>query len=100
MIQVKDDVGLDQDGVYGGVYGVGGKQLYSRYILKVKLIKFADRLDMRCEEEVKVFVRMELPFTEIEWIQLGRWVENQEFSFGCIKYEMFERHIQVKMLDK
>lgn len=53
---------------------------------------------MRSEGQVKVFVRMELPFTEIEWIQLGRWVENQEFSFGCIKYEMFERHIQVKML--
>lgn len=57
---------LDQDGVCGG----GGKQLYSRYILEVGLRKFADRLGMRCEGQVKVFVRMELPFTEIEWIQL------------------------------
>ena len=33
IIQVEDDVGLNQDGVCGG----GGKQLYSRYILKVQL---------------------------------------------------------------
>lgn len=42
-----------------------------RYILKVELTKFADRSGKRGEGQVKVFVRMELPCTEIEWIQLG-----------------------------
>lgn len=65
---MEDDVGLDQDSVYGG----GGKQLHSRYILKVEPTKFVDRLDMKCEGQVKVrvFGRMELPFTEIGWSQL------------------------------
>lgn len=43
IIQVKDD-GLDQDGACAG----GGKQLYSKYILKIELTKFADRLEMMC----------------------------------------------------
>lgn len=41
IIQVKND-GLDQDGACAG----GGKQLYSKYILKIELTKFADRMNM------------------------------------------------------
>lgn len=69
IILVKDDVGFGQGGVYRG----DGKQLYSGYILKVKLVTFADRLDVRHEGQIKikVFGRMELPFTEIGWSQLG-----------------------------
>lgn len=41
--------------------------------MKVKLVTFADRLDVRYEGQIKikVFGRMELPFTEIGWSQLG-----------------------------
>lgn len=41
IIQVKDD-GLDKDSACAG----GGKQLYSKYILKIELTKFAGRVNM------------------------------------------------------
>lgn len=64
---VRDYAGLDQDAVCGG----GGKQLYSRYILKVEPTKFADQLDVIYKGQVYVTVlgRMELSFTEIKYSQ-------------------------------
>lgn len=52
---------------------------------------------MKCEGQVKVrvFRRMELPFTEIEWSQLGRW--GSRFGFGSIESEMPKGHIQMKI---
>lgn len=93
---MEDDVGLDQDSVCGG----GGKQLYSRYILKVEPTKFDDRLGMKYEEQVKVrvFGRMELPFTEIGWSQLGG--VRIKVWFGYIESEIPKRHIQMKMWSK
>lgn len=43
IIQVYDFVGLDQEVICGG----GGKQLCSRYILKVDPTKFAGQLNVR-----------------------------------------------------